>query len=155
MKVMQCPTTWSRPISIQSRVAYGINANICGDEGSRNAAPFTTNAPLRFTDRLIKPDRLFVISDLWGYTTNASLQWDRCVMSPAAGALLDYYDKSHYVKGENRSTGNGRLNFLFGDGRVAGIGKSEPDLVGSTSTGTVFTWVSYTTNAAQIFTSTW
>lgn len=156
MKVFQCPSTWGRISSIQTRCSYGMNLALASDSGSANADPFKTNAPIRLNDRLleVKTDRLFMISDAWGYLVSNKGQWDRSIMDPTI-PLLDYYDKAHYVRGRAAQGGNGFLNFAMADGHVFGTGKNQPDVFGSGSIGTTFVWVSYKNNPAGIYTETW
>ncbi len=158
MKVYQCPTSWPRPISIQTRITYGMNFSMASDAGAYNPDPYKTNALINFyTDRLLssRMERLWMISDCWGLTSSTKLQWDRSVMDQSAAPLLDYYERCHYVKGRGRLGGNGLLNFVMGDGHVFGTGKNQPDKFGSGTVGTRFVYVSYKNHGAQVFEETW
>jgi prepilin-type N-terminal cleavage/methylation domain-containing protein len=155
MKVYQCPSSWPRPISIQTKINYGMNFSMASDAGAFNADPYKTNALINFyKDRLLSSrwERLWMISDCWGITSSTKLQWDRSVMDPVAAPLVDSYERCHWVKGRSRPA---FLNFVQGDGHVFGTGKNQPDRFGSGAVGTRFVYVSYKTHGLQVFEETW
>ncbi len=149
VKVFQCPSTWDRPLSGGGR-SYGMNQYVVSDLGATLTTVFKTNAPTRLNDRAFDgaQDRLFLISDSWCYAQIPSAQFGRTLMNPASAPLLDYYDRSHYVKGA--AVGTGRINILTADGRVFDQGTGDPDKFGSST----FTTTYYLTTYAQHPTST-
>jgi prepilin-type N-terminal cleavage/methylation domain-containing protein len=144
MKAFQCPSTWDRPLSGSGR-SYGVNQYLVTDLGATLTTQFKTNAPTRLNDRVFESsmDRLFMVSDSWIYTQIPAAQFGRTLMNPAAAPLLDYYDRSHYVKGA--AQGAGRINILTADGRVFDRGTGDTDFYGSAA----FTTTYYLTTYAQ------